>query len=219
MSLQCLQGGHWLAEIMTQPSHYHSYRPHPWHGLNAGPDPPRTLNAYIEMTPFDLMKYEIDKATGFLTVDRPQMGSSLSPAPYGLVPRTYCGTRVGQLTARARGGDGDPLDICIITERPISRAEVVLRATVIGVLKTLDNQLADDKILATLVNDTLWAHARDISDLPTAILDRLRHYFSTYKMLPEKPHRVEVLGVYGCDEALAVVEAAMVDYRETFGSG
>ncbi len=197
-------------------SQYHSYRSHPWHGLPAGPDPPRVLNAYIEMTPFDLMKYEVDKATGYLAVDRPQMGSSLSPTPYGLVPQTYCGVRVGRLTDRAEGGDGDPLDICVITERFISRAEVILRARVIGVVKTLDHQLADDKILAVLANDTLWSQAHDIADLPVPIVDRLRHYFATYKTLPGKPDRVEVLGVYGCEKALAVVEAALADYREAF---
>lgn len=198
---------------------YHNYRPHPWHGLTAGPDPPRVLNAYIEMTPFDLMKYEIDKATGYLTVDRPQMGSSLSPTPYGFVPQTYCGARVGQLTDHAKGGDGDPLDICVITERFISRAEVVLRAKVIGVLKTRDSQSADDKILAILANDPLWNQARDIADLPAPVVDRLRHYFTTYKMLPGEPNRMEVLGVYGPEQALAVVEAALADYREVFGPG
>jgi inorganic pyrophosphatase len=195
----------------------HRYRPHPWHGLDAGPEPPRILNAYVEMTPFDLMKYEIDKATGHLTVDRPQMGSSLPPTPYGFVPQTYCGERVGRLTEHAEGGDGDPLDICVITERPVSRAEVILRARVIGVIKTLDNQRADDKILATLANDMLWSDVREISDLPAPIVDRLRHYFATYKMLPENLQRMDVLEVRGCEEALAVVEAAQADYREAFG--
>jgi inorganic pyrophosphatase len=201
-----------------QPLPYYNYRSHPWHGLPAGPDPPRVLNAYIEMTPFDLMKYEIDKATGYLTVDRPQMGSSLSPTPYGFVPQTYCGARVGHLTGRAERGDGDPLDICVITERLISRAEVILRARVIGVLKTLDHQLADDKILAILANDTFWNQAHDVADLPAPIVDRLRHYFTTYKTLPGKANRVEVLGIYGRAEALAVVEAALADYREALGA-
>jgi inorganic pyrophosphatase len=149
-----------------QPLPYYNYRSHPWHGLPAGPDPPRVLNAYIEMTPFDLMKYEIDKATGYLTVDRPQMGASLSPTPYGFVPQTYRGPRVGRLTDRAQGGDGDPLDICVITERLIGRAELILRARVIGVLKTLDQQRADDKILAILANDMFWNQVHDVADLP-----------------------------------------------------
>jgi inorganic pyrophosphatase len=199
-----------------QPSPYYRHRSHPWHGLPAGPDPPRVLNAYIEMTPFDLMKYEIDKTTGYLTVDRPQMGSSLSPTPYGFVPQTYCGVRVGRLTDRAEGGDGDPLDICVITERLISRAELILRARVIGVLKTLDHRRADDKILAVLAKDTFWSQTHDIGDLPAPIVDRLRHYFATYKTLPGKPNQVEVLGVYGREKALEAVEAALADYREAF---
>ena len=70
------------------------FRPHPWHGLDVGPDPPEVLNAYIEITPFDLMKYEVDKVSGYLRVDRPQRSSALPPTLYGFVPRTYCDERV-----------------------------------------------------------------------------------------------------------------------------
>ncbi len=198
-------------------SDYQHYRPHPWHGLPAGPDPPRLLNAYLEMTPFDLMKYEIDKITGHLTVDRPQAGASLPPTPYGFVPRTYCASQTARLTERSEGGDEDPLDICVLTERPIRRAEVVLKARVIGVVKTLDSRRADDKILAILANDTLWGDVEDIAQIPSAIVDRLRHYFGTYKTLPGGSNQVEVLGVFGSDAALRVVEAALTDYRERFG--
>jgi inorganic pyrophosphatase len=193
---------------------YWRHRPHPWHGLSAGPAPPERVNAFIEITPFDLMKYELDKVTGYLRVDRPQLGSSLPPTLYGFVPRTYCARHVAELSTDASAGDGDPLDICVITERPINRAEIVLTARVVGVLRTLDNGQADDKILAVMDKDAMWSQIDDVSDLPAAISDRLLHYFSTYKMSPEGTNPVVTKGVGGREEALAVVAAAMKDYAE-----
>ena len=103
---------------MTAPA-FSQWRPHPWHGLETGRDPPLHVNAYIEITPFDLIKYEVDKTTGYLRVDRPQRTSSQPPALYGFIPRTFCGERVRALCPGAVRGDGDPLDICVISERPI----------------------------------------------------------------------------------------------------
>src|SRR6476469_3368146 len=90
----------------------HRYRPHPWHGLEVGPEPPAVVNAFIEITPFDLMKYEVDKSSGYLKVDRPQRSSAQHPALYGFIPRTYCDERVRKLAPTSKRGDGDPLDIC-----------------------------------------------------------------------------------------------------------
>ena len=95
---------------MPFPAPFYRWRPHPWHGLGPGADPPRRVDAYIEMTPFDHVKYEVDKVTGYMRVDRPQRSSSTPPALYGFVPRTYCGRRVGALSERAKKGDGDPLE-------------------------------------------------------------------------------------------------------------
>src|SRR5574339_1062293 len=81
------------------------FRPHPWHGLDVGPEPPQILNAFIEITPFDLMKYEIDKVSGYLRVDRPQRSSAQHPALYGFVPRTYCADRVRKLAPGSTRGD------------------------------------------------------------------------------------------------------------------
>src|SRR5688500_20363085 len=92
------------------------FRPHPWHGLAVGPEPPGLLNAYIEITPFDLIKYEVDKHSGYLRVDRPQRGSSQPPALYGFIPRTYCDHEVHRLSPTSTRGDGDPLDICVLSE-------------------------------------------------------------------------------------------------------
>ena len=195
------------------------WRPHPWHGLDSGPQTPAVVNAFIEITPFDLVKYEVDKTTGYLRVDRPHRTSSLPPTLYGFIPRTYCGSRVRALMPAAEAGDGDPLDICVISERPIARAEVILEARVVGGLPMLDAGEADDKIIAVLANDEIWADAREVDELPGKLIARLRHYFSTYKTLPDEPSTVAVGEPYSRAHALRVIEAAIADYRGAFGAG
>ena len=197
--------------------HYFRWRPHPWHGLEVGPEPPETVHAYIEMTPFDTVKYEVDKTTGYLCVDRPQLTSSTPPTLYGFIPRTYCGERVGQLAPGAAEGDGDPMDICVISERDVTRAEILLTAHVIGGLQMIDGGKADDKIIAVLNKDAFWAGIHDIHELPLALVERLRHYFLTYKHLPGEEQHVRIQEVYGRERALQVVAASMQDYLEGFG--
>ena len=87
---------------MKFPPPFYRWRPHPWHGLEIGPNPPSVVHAYIEITPFDMMKYEIDKTTGYLRIDRPQRGSSHPPALYGFIPRTYCDKHVAKLSSTER---------------------------------------------------------------------------------------------------------------------
>lgn len=202
---------------MKFPPPFYRWRPHPWHGLDIGPNPPAVVHAYIEITPFDMMKYEIDKTTGYLRIDRPQRGSSHPPALYGFIPRTYCDKHVAKLSKNAEHGDGDPLDICVVTERPINRSELIVNARVVGGLDVNDGGEADDKIIAVLENDYVWGNAQDISDLPEVLVERLRHYFSTYKMIPGQPSKLTVEGVYGREHALLVIEAAMKDYYEEYG--
>lgn len=199
------------------PLGYARWRPHPWHGLEPGPECPRVVNAFIEITPFDLMKYEVDKATGYLRVDRPQRTSSHPPSLYGFVPQTYCGERVRRLAQGCDRGDGDPLDICVISERPITHSEILLRARVLGGLKIIDRGEADDKIVAVLDGDYIWGGARDITDVPAALLERLEHYFSTYKLVPGEPPKIAVVGRYGYEDAARVITAAIDDYREMIG--
>jgi len=201
---------------MPEPKAYSRWRPHPWHGLEAGPDVPRIVNAYIEITPFDLMKYEVDKASGYLRVDRPQRTSSQPPALYGFVPQTYCGERVCALAPGCERGDGDPLDICVISERPINHSEVLLRARVVGGLKIIDRGEADDKIIAVLDGDYVWGEAEEIEELPAALLERIEHYFSTYKLVPDEPPKIALTGRYGYQAAAAVIRASLEDYRENF---
>ena len=202
---------------MNSESKYARWRPHPWHGLEVGKNPPGLVSAYIEITPFDLVKYEVDKATGYLRIDRPQQTSSLPPALYGFIPRTYCGQRVGDLASKAQQGDGDPLDICIICERPINRAELILDVVVIGGMQMIDNGEADDKIIGVLVNDDLWQNTRNIGDLPEILLHRIEHYFDTYKQLPGEEKKAWVEKKYDREYAMKVISAAMDDYLEHFG--
>lgn len=193
---------------------YSRWRPHPWHGLAVGPQAPQIVQAYIELTPFDNVKYEIDKETGYLRVDRPYKFASQLPCLYGLIPRTYCGDRIQKLSPTSTAGDGDPLDICVLCERPVSRADIVLDARVIGGIRMVDGGEADDKIIAVLDNDPYWKHVNDLSQLSSVIFDRIRHYFLNYKTKPEQPSTVSFDGVYGAEEAHAVIRASMEDYEE-----
>ena len=195
-----------------------AFRPHPWHGLEVGPNPPDLVTTYIEICPFDLVKYEVDKETGYLRVDRPQLTSSQPPTLYGFIPRTYCGVRVGQLMEGARAGDGDPLDICVLSERHITRADIILSARGVGGLPMLDGGEADDKIIAVLDRDPVWSGARDLGDLPPPLVDRLVHYFQTYKQTPSDEHPVTIGAAYGRDHAHRVIRAAIADYDAEFGA-
>ena len=193
------------------------FRPHPWHGLEVGPDPPDVLNAYIEITPFDLMKYEVDKVSGYLRVDRPQRSSAQHPTLYGFVPRTYCAERGCRLAPPSKRGDGDPLDICVLSERAIARNEIIVRARVIGGLQMIDNDEADDKIIAVLENDYMFGEARSVTDVPAVLVERLQHYFLTYKIVPGHRPKAHVTRVYDRQHARKVVRAAMADYDAQFG--
>ncbi len=199
------------------PPPFYRWRPHPWHGLDPGHEPPVRLQAYIEITPFDLVKYEICKATGYLRVDRPQRSSSQPPALYGFVPKTYCGDRVTSLSPNASLGDGDPLDICVISERPINRADILIHTRVVGGLQCVDGGEADDKIIAVLENDNMHGDVEDIKDLPPVLIERLRHYFATYKMVPGQESQMSVELTYGVEHAIKVIEASLADYEEAFG--
>jgi len=196
---------------------FSQWRPHPWHGLDVGVEPPRRVQAYIEITPFDTVKFEVDKKSGYLRVDRSVRSSSQNPSLYGFIPRTLCADRVSALMPHALRGDGDPLDICVISERPISRNAILVNARVIGGLPMCDHGEADDKIIAVIEDDPLWSNIDDISTLPQSLIDRLMHYFLTYKLEPNKSQNVEIGKPYGFDHAAAVIEASIADYLEEFG--
>jgi inorganic pyrophosphatase len=198
---------------------------HPWHGIPVGPDVPTIVNAFIEIVPTDTVKYEIDKESGHLKVDRPQQFSNVCPAPYGFVPGTWCHDRVAELAMRRMGrtgiaGDGDPLDVCILTERPLGHGAILVRARPIGGLRLLDRGQADDKIVAVLVDDAAYGAFRDLGEVPGALVDRLRHYFLTYKEPPDSAgaRRCEIGEVYGVAVAHEVIRASIADYAAGFPS-
>jgi inorganic pyrophosphatase len=196
---------------------FSAWRPHPWHGLSVGPKAPEVVHAFIEITPLDVVKYEIDKQSGYLRVDRPQRSSSVPPAPYGFVPRTYCGPRVAALSPASSKGDGDPLDICVLTERPVARSEILMDARVLGGIQMVDGGDADDKIIAVLPSDPVYGEATALGDLSKALVDRLVHFFASYKAMPGESNRVHIAGIYGVAHAHEVVSASMGDYAELLG--
>ncbi|MDI6766481.1 MAG: inorganic pyrophosphatase [Bacteroidota bacterium] len=197
---------------MPKLKRFSEWRPHPWHGLDVGPDPPKLVHAYIEICPFDLVKYELDKESGYIRVDRPQRTSSQPPTLYGFIPQTFCGENVRKLMSGTKVGDGDPLDVCVVSERPILRSDLIVTARVVGGLPMIDGGEADDKIIAVLENDPIWFKANDLTDLPSVLIDRLKHYFLTYKIIPGVHTDVSIGDPYNRDHAEKVVRAAMDDY-------
>jgi inorganic pyrophosphatase len=170
------------------------YLAHPWHGVSPGDGVPELVTVYVEMVPTDTVKYEVDKRSGHLRVDRPQKYSALCPTPYGFVPRTLCAERVGDLAARRAGragviGDGDPIDVCVLTERAINHGGVLVTARPIGGFRMFDGEEADDKIIAVLDGDAAYGGLRDVADCPPSLVERLRHYFLSYKDMPDTDER------------------------------
>lgn len=200
------------------------FQSHPWHGVSAGAGAPEIVNTYVEIVPRDVVKYELDKPSGHLRLDRPQKFSSLCPTLYGFVPQTYCGARVAEFCEQKTGrsgivGDGDPLDICILTEKTIMSSNFFMNAKPIGGLRLLDHGEADDKIIAVLENDAAFGHFNEIGDCPGGLIDRIAHYFLSYKQLPnDTPRSLEVTDVYSRGEAHKVINLSFEDYRENFGA-
>ncbi|MGO8969599.1 MAG: inorganic pyrophosphatase [Myxococcaceae bacterium] len=199
------------------------FKAHPWHGISAGPDSPDEVTAYIEIVPADTVKYELDKHSGELKLDRPQRYSSLCPSLYGFIPQTFCGERVGARSAERTGfvgieGDGDPMDICVLSERAFTHASFLLRAHPIGGLRMVDGNQADDKIVAVLDGDLAYGAMRELSDAPRPLIERLRHYFLTYKQIPgDALRKVSIPEIYDRTEACEVIRRSQADYHSHFG--
>lgn len=198
---------------------------HPWHGISPGEKAPDIVNVFIEMVPTDTVKYEVDKLSGHLKVDRPQKYSNLCPSLYGFIPKSLCASHVAQYAMKRTGrhgieGDNDPIDMCVLTERTINHGSVILHAKPIGGFRLFDGGEADDKIIGVLMNDPAYNDFSDISQVPKGIIDRLRHYFLTYKQTPDsvgKEHQNCVIShIYGADEAKEVIKCSLKDYEEQF---
>jgi inorganic pyrophosphatase len=200
------------------------YKPHPWHGIPVGDESPRIVTAYIEMVPSDSVKFEIDKVSGYRKVDRPQKFSNVVPALYGFVPQTYCDEKVREYAEQMAGrtverGDGDPLDICVLTERHISSGDIILEAIPIGGFRMIDKGEADDKIIAVLKQDEIYGSLQDVEQCPATLINRLKHYFLTYKNMPGQENKaVEISHVYGREEAYEVIRRSIQDYDNSYRS-
>lgn len=199
------------------------YTSHPWHGISIGAAAPDIVTAFIEVIPSDTVKYEVDKPSGYLKIDRPQKFSNIVPALYGFIPQTYCKENVGKFCMEQTGrtgiiGDDDPLDICVLTEREVTHGNILIQAVPIGGLRMIDAGEADDKIIAVLKQDEVYGHWGDINEIPKPLVDRLRHYFLTYKQLPGETPRCEITHVYGREEAYEVIRRSQQDYAKYFGN-
>ena len=199
------------------------YKSHPWHGVDIGKHAPEVVTSFIEVIPTDTVKYEVDKKSGYLTIDRPQRFSNIVPALYGFVPQTLCKEEVAAYCMEKTGrkgiiGDDDPLDICVLTEREITHGNILVQAKPIGGLRMIDGGEADDKIIAVLNNDEVYGQWEDINDIPKSIINRLQHYFLTYKQLPNEKPKCEITHIYGCEEAKAVILRSQKDYQKVYGN-
>ena len=201
------------------------YKPHPWHGIATRPEEGQNLvNAYIEIVPTDRVKYEIDKDTGYLMVDRPQKFSNIIPSLYGFIPQTYSGKKIANYTRDKLGrqdlvGDGDPLDLCVLTEKPINHGDILLKAMPIGGFRMIDGGEVDDKIIAVLKDDPIYSAWNDVNECPALIIDSLRHYFLTYKEIPGSREKaeIEITDTYGAAEANKIISLSMEDYQDNYG--
>lgn len=197
------------------------YKSHPWHGVDIGLGAPEVIVCFIEMVPTDTVKYEVDKDSGYLRIDRPQKYSNVVPALYGFIPQTYSADSVAAYCNEKTGrkdvvGDEDPIDICVLTEKEITHGDILVRARPIGGFRMIDGNEADDKLVAVLNNDAMYSKFKNINDLPDIVIERLKHYFLTYKDLPGEESNVEIPHVYGVEEAYEVIKRSMKDYSDKF---
>ncbi|HSP78884.1 MAG TPA: inorganic pyrophosphatase [Myxococcaceae bacterium] len=208
--------------MATKKPQVHTCQAHPWHGISPGDDAPEVITSYIEIVPTDSVKYELDKETGILRLDRPQRFSSQCPTLYGFVPQTYCDELVAKRCAERTGirdirGDGDPLDICVLTEKVIPSGNLLVRAVPVGGFRMVDGKEADDKIIAVLESDLVYGAVQHIAQLPNTLVERLKHYFLTYKQIPsEKKREVEIVEMYDRSEAHEVIKRSMKDYQRVY---
>jgi len=173
---------------------------HPWHGVPPGEQAPRIVNAVIEIPQGSRAKYEIDKDSGLLKLDRVIYSSFYYPCNYGFIPQTY-------------GDDKDPLDILVITSMPV-QAMCLMQAKVIGVMQMIDSGDADDKIIAVAANDPSVNHYNNIEEIPPHFFEELRHFFEEYKRLENKSVTVNEFGDKAV--ALTIIEEALELYKEHF---
>ena len=173
----------------------------PWHKVNIGDETPDIVNGIIEIPKNTRAKYELDKESGLLIMDRVIYSSMYYPANYGFIPKTYC-------------DDNDPLDILVLSQISIVPMCIV-SAKVIGVMRMIDNKELDDKIIAVAVNDMSVSHINDISELPKHFIKELKNFFEDYKKLENKTVTIE--DFQDSVTAKEIIKQSMRDYEEYIG--
>jgi len=173
---------------------------HPWHGADYGKDAPATVNSIIEIPKGSKSKYEIDKETGLLKLDRVIFSSFQYPVNYGFIPRTL-------------GEDGDPLDILVLCSESV-QALCMVKAKVIGNMQMIDSGEADDKIIAVAAKDPSVNYIRDITELPRHFFNELKNYFEQYKVLENK--QVLIKDFQNKETAYEVIKEAIELYKQKF---
>ena len=173
----------------------------PWHDVHIGKDAPNTVTGIIEIPKNSRAKYELDKESGLLMLDRVLYSSINYPSNYGFIPQTYC-------------DDGDPLDILVLSQIDIVPMCLV-ETRPIGVMRMLDEGESDDKIISVAVHDMSVGHLNDVSELPAHSFKELRSFFEDYKKLEHKEVIVE--DFQGAEVARQVIEQSVIDYKKLMG--
>jgi len=212
------------SEIIKEIQNSNLFKAHPWHGIDLWANKKENiLNVYIEIVPENRVKYELDKKSGYLKIDRPQKFSNIIPSLYGFLPRTYSkeeSSKVAMESLKRTGlvGDEDPIDICILTDKHILHGDILLEARPIGGLRMIDHGEVDDKIIAVLKDDATYGDMKDISQVAEKTLESLRHYFLTYKQIPgsKEEKKVEIAEIYDAVKAMDVINAGERDYLKYF---
>ncbi|HEX8039542.1 MAG TPA: inorganic diphosphatase [Chryseosolibacter sp.] len=175
---------------------------HPWHEVAAGKNPPSFVNGIIEIPRGSRAKYEIDKESGLIKLDRVIYASMYYPLNYGFIPRTL-------------GEDGDPLDIVVLTQVSVVPL-CLIPSKVIGVMQMIDRGENDEKIIAVAEQDPSVSHISDVNDLPPYLLSELRHFFENYKTLENK--KVVINEFLPKEQAYKVIEDSMKSFQARFGT-
>lgn len=173
-----------------------------WHDIPLGDDAPNEINVIVEIPKGSNNKYEIDKATGLIKLDRANYSSAPFPYDYGFVPQTLW-------------EDGDALDVILLTTFPLQTG-ILVNARPVAVMEMIDSGESDYKIIAVPVEDKRWDDVQDLADINKHTIKEFQHFLETYKALKGKPAPVEIKGIMGKAEALAAVQKSVELYKQKF---